>query len=338
MKKKLYFRLAYVLLNAFLLFLIPACEDDDTDSLKTGSKTGSITGSVFPSVSISSVEALHSGGAKHTAIPDPSGGGYNFSNIAVGNYTLTFTPADGYVAPAPVPANVSEGSTTYVGPTTVKSNLGAIRGQISPFTAIKNVVATNSNGKTYNVIPESSNGQFTLFVEAGTYTLSFIPVNGYDAPAERSVTVIAEGNTNVDLVNVSKTVNTVTGTMTWVFNGVTYSATKLQCTIIGGELFIAGDAINGNNTEHVDIETNPQLPVFSGVGGYKIGNPLMAHYDRSGAMIPLYYGFPTTGYMTVTSFSSSARTIKGIFEFSATGIHGTSGTVSITNGSFDLSY
>jgi hypothetical protein len=75
-----------------------------------------LSGQITPAGAVSEVTATNAAGQTATATPT-STGTYSFPNLAVGAYTLSFTPAPGYATPAPQQVTLAASGTT-ASPTT----------------------------------------------------------------------------------------------------------------------------------------------------------------------------------------------------------------------------
>ena len=73
--------------------------------------TATLSGQITPTGSVTTVTATNAAGQTTTATPT-STGAYSFPGLAVGAYTLTFTPATGYATPAPQPVTLTASGTT----------------------------------------------------------------------------------------------------------------------------------------------------------------------------------------------------------------------------------
>ena len=86
------------------------------------SNNGRVNGQITPANAITTVTAVSASNQTTTTTPSASGD-YTFS-LAAGNYTLRFTPASGFTAPANQLITVSAGGTTYPNPTNVTQSGG----------------------------------------------------------------------------------------------------------------------------------------------------------------------------------------------------------------------
>lgn len=91
-----------------------ACGDKASDP-QAQTQTATLSGQVSPAGSVTNVTATNASGKTSTTAPATTGA-YSFSAMAVGAYTLSFTPATGYTAPASVAVTLGTSGTTV--PTT----------------------------------------------------------------------------------------------------------------------------------------------------------------------------------------------------------------------------
>ena len=156
--------------------------------------TATLSGQVAPAGSIATVTAIDVSGRLFTVTPT-STGAYSFPNLAVGSYTLAFTPTAGYVAPAPASATLVAGGTVV--PTTTVALLvvtGTLSGQVVPAGSVLQVTATSASGATM-AVPTGTGAYAFPALPVGAYTLSFTPTPSYVAPAPVAATLVAAGTT-----------------------------------------------------------------------------------------------------------------------------------------------
>lgn len=89
---------------------------------------------------------------------------------------------------------------------------GGITGSIDPAGSIRTVTATNAGGLTFPLAVTGSTFRFENLV-AGAYALSFAPAAGYNAPATRSLTVVAGTDAAAGTVSVSPQVSVLRGSV-----------------------------------------------------------------------------------------------------------------------------
>lgn len=102
-------------------FAFAACssdkKEDPTPPVATA-QAGKLQGQITPAAAITTVTATDSLNRPTTTTPSATGA-YVFAILAAGRYTLSFTPASGYIAPATQRVTVSAGGTTTATPTQV---------------------------------------------------------------------------------------------------------------------------------------------------------------------------------------------------------------------------
>ncbi|KAA9325902.1 carboxypeptidase regulatory-like domain-containing protein [Hymenobacter busanensis] len=214
---------------------------------------------------------------------------------------------------------------------------GAVTGVISPVGAISAVTATNAGGLTFLATPNASTGAFSLpKLDAGSYTLSFTPANGYKQPAPRSVTVTAGNTTDAGTIVAVSDGTIKGGTVGWSIGGVTYTGVPPtgSVDVANGIFFLS--AIGGL-TDQLQLSMGMS---FYGVGNYPLGTSpyVSALYIRNTGPSTLTYGTTSnsgSGSINVTAFDATAGTAAGTFSFTAVG---TAGNVSVTNGTFSLRF
>ena len=170
---------------------------------------GSISGVITPA-----------GAAKLISITSKSGGTYygtvtgtgnfQFSSVAPGEYTLSFTATPGYTAPVIPVVTVTTAQNTNVGTLAFKvATPGSISGSVSPAGSVDYVWAIY-NGSTvlrYTVVPDAS-GKFRMSnVTPGTYEIAAIPTTGSNlyAPYDRRFTVTDGQDTFIGNIGLTPT-------------------------------------------------------------------------------------------------------------------------------------
>lgn len=224
-----------LLVGSFLV--VDSCDSKKNDpQVQPGPTTAALDGQISPAGAITTVTATDASGKTTTATPS-STGTYSIPNLALGTYTLTFTPAIGYTAPASSSATLVAGGTTV--PTVTVAPMvttATLSGQVNPAGSVITVTATNASGVTVTATPSATGIYAFTNLPFGTYTLTFTPTTGYTAPASGSATLVA-GGTTVPTVTLAAVVTTATlsgqanpaGSVTTVTatnaNGVTVTAT-----------------------------------------------------------------------------------------------------------------
>lgn len=87
-----------------------ACGDKTSDP-QAQTQTATLSGQISPAGSVTTVTATDASGKANTTAPGTTGA-YSFSALAVGAYTLSFTPAAGYTTPASVAVTLGTSGTT----------------------------------------------------------------------------------------------------------------------------------------------------------------------------------------------------------------------------------
>jgi len=214
---------------------------------------------------------------------------------------------------------------------------GGITGTIDPAGSIRTVTATNAGGLTF---PLGVSGSIFRFenLAAGVYTLSFTPAAGYNAPANRSLTVVAGTDAVAGTVSVSPQVSVLRGSVSWEIGATTFTA----ATLSGSLTAVIATAQTGAQADVLTLN----LPGFNGVGTYRLEN---INQQNNAQYITSNGGVPTASYsttvvgglngtVTVTSYDAATRTMSGTFGFVATNRVFTSATLTVSNGRFTLSY
>jgi hypothetical protein len=134
---------------------------------------------------------------------------------------------------------------------------------------------------------------------------------------------------------------TASGTLTATINGASFAATCLDAVSFNGNILgLGGTNISSSNaTTFINIAMAVQA---TGMGTFQIGQGTAANASMSkgGSQFWQAGGISTgTGMVTITSLSSTSA--AGSFSFNMVpgpGASGGSGTISITNGSFNITF
>jgi len=113
------------LLAASVLTTTVSCSKKNDDPVATAT-TGKVEGTISPAGAVSTVTATNAGGLTFLDAPNPTTGTFSLADLAPGVYTLSFTPATGYVTPATRSITVVGGQTATAG-TVVAASDGSIR-------------------------------------------------------------------------------------------------------------------------------------------------------------------------------------------------------------------
>ena len=159
MKNFVHFLLLALVTSAALLFT--ACDDKNTSP-----KAGAIAGQITPANAVTTVTATDAGNKATTATPSASGE-YTINNLTPGDYTLSFTPATGFTAPASQSISVAAGATTTASPVTVTSGSGQGTWSVSGTNATATLVQGNLQFGVLSVTLANTVGQSVILVMDG---------------------------------------------------------------------------------------------------------------------------------------------------------------------------
>lgn len=227
---------------------------------------------------------------------------------------------------------------------------GALTATILPAGYVTQVTAVAATGQVYTTTPDASTGalQFSR-LPAGSYTLTVTTKLAYQAPATQLAQVKAGLTTALTYSTLTRDTQ-LRGTLSWTENGVHYTATNLYGEINAGIVSVDGYVLrNGVGQEVAFVLPTSGRPrnLFTGVGTYPLGQQEypFGKYTRSAATGPAIWYTPQqgtgTGQVQVTQYDPAAFTIAGSFAFTAEPFSnptGAPGNVTITNGSFNLTY
>lgn len=149
-------------------------------------QTAVLSGQVSPAGALTAVTATDASGQTYTATLT-STGAYSFAALKVGTYTLTYTPAAGYAAPAPATVALVAGGTTAPAITVVLAGPSAtyvVDG--TPMTAtyiFSQGISNNGRMLTFTANPGGAPPTVTIFLD------TFLPTVG-----TRSLTATGSGN------------------------------------------------------------------------------------------------------------------------------------------------
>ena len=319
--------------------LLVSCGDKKADP-QAQTQTATLSGQIQPAGSVTAVTATDGSGRTAPATLS-STGAYSFAGLSLGNYSLSFTPAAGFVAPAAVSVSLSSGGTT-VPPVTVLMQTATLSGQIQPAGAVATVTATAGNGRTYTATPTAAGTYAFPDLPLGTYTLSFVPVAGYAAPAPLTATLLGGGST-VPLVTAAVGQRLVS----FQVDGQPIVPTHIYGSTVGGSRFYGFSyAVPGTGVPEIRLNLDELTPV---VGTYSLNDPSTYNSgSHTNIRYTSYYSKfanpagPASGTLTITSVNTTLRRFSGTFQFVAGNASGsapdgslpagTSPTVSITNG------
>jgi hypothetical protein len=138
----------YLLLVFFFAttLVVSSCGSDDPAPAPT---TGTVSGQITPANAVTTVTATSSATPATTATATPNANGaYTLVNLAPGTYTLSFTPASGFAAPATQSVTVTAGGTATATPVT--ATMGGSGGASFAYTV--NGTPTTANLVTGNAV------------------------------------------------------------------------------------------------------------------------------------------------------------------------------------------
>jgi|GEM_PF-6969761 hypothetical protein len=229
--------------------------------------------------------------------------------------------------------------------------IGNIEGTLLPAGGVIRATATAADGRVYQTVPDPSTGQVSFVgLPAGAYTLTFTTTQAYRTPLPVEVQVVARITTRPSFPSLTRD-PTIRGTFRWTMGSTTYTATRIAGEVSGVLVSLVGlaatPAVSHEVALVIPLKGADGQPIFQGVGTYELGrqaypfgeytfypNNPMANFSKYRTLYP----GPPTGTVTVTRFDPKAFAIAGTFEFSARGVSNATGTVSITQGQFDLTY
>ncbi|TGE14518.1 DUF6252 family protein [Hymenobacter elongatus] len=210
-------------------------KSDPTPTPPAVATTGSLEGTVLPATALTKVTATSSGGLMFPVLPDATTGLFNLANLAPGQYTLSFTAAPGYTAPANRTITIVAGQKAGAGTVTVSSDgtvrsgtmswttdgiqysSGTITGQVDDAGHILSLTAEASNGTRRDQLSLtlhrsfSGNGTYRL---GGTYEIGqLVRLDG----GIRTGAFLADGSGTVTITTYSVANGTISGS--FGFNG-----------------------------------------------------------------------------------------------------------------------
>lgn len=186
---------AYLALLGFpLITATISCSKSNSDPMPATptATTGGTEGTVSPAGSVATVTATNAGGVTFLATPNATTGAFSLANLAAGTYTLSFTPATGYVAPTNRTITIVAGQTAAAGTVTVASD-GTIKSGTVTWTVggttystttvsglvdptVNRTFSFSARATTGSVIDELGAGMGTTFSGGtGTFTLGNSP-------------------------------------------------------------------------------------------------------------------------------------------------------------------
>lgn len=227
-----------------------------------------------------------------------------------------------------------------------KPTTGSIGGTVSPVGSVGTVQAIDAGGLTFPATPSPVDGSFSITdLKPGTYTLRAMPASGFYQPGDRQVNVEAGQTTNAGTIIVSSDGSFKSGTISWTVGGTTYTVTNPQGSVDQLNRSFSMSAISTTGTVSDQLQIGLGT-IFNGAADYTIGNSAYAtaQYSRStnGQPTSLYRSNSATnsGTFRVRTFDSSAGTMSGTFSLTlpAEPSSGTTGGITITNGTFNIQF
>ena len=234
---------------------------------------------------------------------------------------------------------------------------GALVTTISPVGGVNTVTATAADGHSYSAVPDVRTGIFSFpALPAGSYTLAFAQLPPYNTPGKVAVTVVAGTTTTPVLIPISHD-GILRGTVRWILRDTVYTATQLRGQLSSTYVFLTGSYVtpNGGPGAYANAcEIFLSIPdedshgkVFHGAGTYSLGPqdyPLATYRYFSVGYNgpPRSYLTPAAGTpvdtITLTRFDSQAGVLTGTFDFVADARTSVAGKITVTQGSFDLTF
>ncbi|WP_201987262.1 carboxypeptidase regulatory-like domain-containing protein [Hymenobacter rubidus] len=312
---------------------------------------GKITGTAVPATALASVTATDASGVSSTVTPNSDSGDFSIANLTAGTYVLHFSGASGFLDPADRSVSVAAGETNSLGTIRVSEYLaGAVEGTISPANSLSSIQLTAAGTQNGPTVQPDVTGYFRFSnVVPGTYNVSFSPTSGFLQPAPRTVTVTAKATASLGVVTVTPsgtTTATLRGSLRWTEGSTTYTSTSLSGTMslsngIPQYLSLSANALNGTAADVLGLYS------YCGRAGvYLMDNQVggaSATYLRTVGGVPTgsyetRYQASPAGSVTITAVDPAARTVSGSFGFTAAEAPLRTGRITISNGSFSLSY
>ena len=160
--------------------------------------TGQLTDDAAPAAPVSGIVVTAtdaSGNVSDSAVSDASGA-YSLQ-LAAGAFTIGTASLAGYLLPAVQSLTVIDGAAAQV-VNFVFAQLNEVAGQLvdnaKPVASGLEgllVTATDAGGNVADAQSSDATGAFLLHLAAGTYNLSFAPLDSYNTPSAQGVTVVA---------------------------------------------------------------------------------------------------------------------------------------------------
>lgn len=331
---------------------VMAGKNVDMGSVSITLTPGSLSGTISPAGAASQIRITDDN--THVAFyitPDSKTGIFK-SNIllSVGTYTLSATPALGYIAPTSKSITVTTGQNTDAG-TIIFTQMprGIISGTLSPASSVSNVLAT-LNGSVWLQYKATAdaNGHFQILdVIPGTYSIAVLPVavNGFYAPNSKIITVSGAQDTKLGQINLTSTPPPYPASAT--IDGTALNATHLLQTAYTSSKITMSASLGG-------FTLNMVLNGVTGPGDYScnstsnstmtltkvtVSTKLQVDWLTTVSSQAWRSDLSTSGMtVKVTSIDPVTQTITGTFSGTLNPAGNTSGVKTITNGNFVIPY
>ena len=310
---------------------------------------GKITGTVFPAGAVATVTATDAAGA-NTAVTPTSAGEFSIANLTAGTYEVRFAAAAGYNAPADRSVSVAAGETNALGTITVAAYVagGAVDGTCAPANSLRYIQLTAPGAQSGPTAQPDVRGYFRFEnVAPGSYNVAFVAETGYLAPAPRLIAVVAGATTSLGVVAVNPAGSTsaaLRGTLSWREGNTAYTSTSLTGNMfldngLPRTISLTATSLNGTAADVLGLYSgcdSPGLYVMSSTAN--TATYLRTYSGVPGASYETRYQPSPAGSLTVTAIDPVARTLSGTFGFTAAEAPLRTGRITISSGSFSLSY
>jgi hypothetical protein len=267
------------LLSLLGLASVAGCKKDDPT---TGTppvvapSAGSATGIISPAGAVLTVTATSSTGATYTATPAAGTGAFAFGSLPAGSYSLTFTAATGFVAPAAQPLVVASNAATTIAPVNVAAATGSVALQFDAVVGtaplvLANQLYTRANGQQMRVT------RFAYYCSnirlSRADGSSFAVPNSYylvtaDAPVSQSITIsgVPVGEyTGLSFMVGVDSVRNVSGAQTGALDPVN----GMFWTWNSGYIFMK---MEGTSPQAPHVPTVPEGSLIFHIGGFQRPN------------------------------------------------------------------
>ncbi|MBC3178286.1 Rib/alpha-like domain-containing protein [Corynebacterium lujinxingii] len=184
----------------------------ESDNSVVASETGSVSGSVDPDA-VDRVELVDPETQERREVPMDESGNLDLTDVPTGDYTVEVTPRDGYTAPAYQTVTVEKDQNTQLMDVTPTRDAGSVSGWVDPGAVDWVELVDTATGERREVSVDD-NGNLNLgVVPTGDYTVVVTPADGYTAPADHTVTVEKDNNTELENVAPTRDTGSVSGSV-----------------------------------------------------------------------------------------------------------------------------